>query len=262
MAVFDPYYIWLGIAPDEQPPDHYRLLGIRKFETNPDVIANAAEQRAQHIRSMHVGPRQADSQKLLNEIFAATRVLLDQQRKSSYDSELARWLRQCEGQLRSPVPAAVPVLPATALSPVTAPTPITLPAEQPQVIPSVVASSRNRTTPRRTLSRPAPLIAGWVLGLVLAMIACSVLYFSGLVGPQRRDNAAADPPKPGNEQSQVAPRPARPTPPAPAPSDPPPQPKSASIVVPPDSPAEKPREEVQSTQAELDASAETADSGG
>ena len=24
---FDPYYTWLGIPPEEQPPDHYRLIG-------------------------------------------------------------------------------------------------------------------------------------------------------------------------------------------------------------------------------------------
>ena len=26
---FDPYHIWLGIPPEEQPPNHYRLLGCR-----------------------------------------------------------------------------------------------------------------------------------------------------------------------------------------------------------------------------------------
>ena len=31
---FDPYYRWLGIPPGEQPPDHYRLLGIERFEAD------------------------------------------------------------------------------------------------------------------------------------------------------------------------------------------------------------------------------------
>jgi hypothetical protein len=35
---FDPYHVWLGIPPEEQPPHHYRLLGIRLFEDNPSVI--------------------------------------------------------------------------------------------------------------------------------------------------------------------------------------------------------------------------------
>ena len=25
---FNPYYVWLGIPPDEQPANYYRLLGI------------------------------------------------------------------------------------------------------------------------------------------------------------------------------------------------------------------------------------------
>jgi hypothetical protein len=28
MSDFDPYYHWLGIAPKDQPPNHYRLLGV------------------------------------------------------------------------------------------------------------------------------------------------------------------------------------------------------------------------------------------
>jgi len=43
MAHFDPYHKWLGIPPDEQPPDHYRLLAVRRFEDDPDVIAAAAD---------------------------------------------------------------------------------------------------------------------------------------------------------------------------------------------------------------------------
>ena len=35
---FDPYHVWLGIPPEEQPPHHYRLLSVPLFEDNPDVI--------------------------------------------------------------------------------------------------------------------------------------------------------------------------------------------------------------------------------
>jgi len=48
---FDPYHVWLGIPPEEQPPDHYRLLGIPALENNPDVIENAADQRMAHLRT-------------------------------------------------------------------------------------------------------------------------------------------------------------------------------------------------------------------
>ena len=39
---FDPYYTWLGIPPPQQPPHHYRLLGVELFEGSPDVIERAA----------------------------------------------------------------------------------------------------------------------------------------------------------------------------------------------------------------------------
>ena len=38
----DPYHKWLGISPKDQPPDHYRLLGIDRFESDPEVISSAA----------------------------------------------------------------------------------------------------------------------------------------------------------------------------------------------------------------------------
>ena len=34
---FDPYHQWLGIAPSDQPPNHYRLLGLQLFEPNADA---------------------------------------------------------------------------------------------------------------------------------------------------------------------------------------------------------------------------------
>ena len=38
MPAFDAYYKWLSIPPDEQPPNHYRLLGVPLLESDLDVI--------------------------------------------------------------------------------------------------------------------------------------------------------------------------------------------------------------------------------
>ena len=54
MSDFDPYYKWLGIPPDEQPPSYYRLLGLPNFEADPDVIDNAVNQRMAHIRTFQL----------------------------------------------------------------------------------------------------------------------------------------------------------------------------------------------------------------
>jgi|GEM_PF-6726474 len=88
MDDFDPYYIWLGIPPEEQPPDHYRLLGLRRFEQNPDVIANAAEGKMAYLRTLQVGKRSKQSQALLNEIAAAQACLLNPQARAKYDEKL------------------------------------------------------------------------------------------------------------------------------------------------------------------------------
>jgi formylglycine-generating enzyme required for sulfatase activity len=85
---FDPYYQWLSIPPEEQPPNHYRLLGTRLFEDNPGVIESAADRQMAHLRSFQTGPRAALSQKLLNEVAAAKVCLLNRAKKAAYDAQL------------------------------------------------------------------------------------------------------------------------------------------------------------------------------
>ena len=85
---FDPYYKWLGIAPLEQPPNHYRLLGVNPFESDFEVIESGAEQRTKYLRTFQDGPNNALSLKLLNEIAAARACLLKPDRKSEYDDRL------------------------------------------------------------------------------------------------------------------------------------------------------------------------------
>lgn len=118
---FDPYYTWLGIRPEEQPPDHYRLIGLRQFEDNADVIANASDRQMQFLRSMQVGKRSAQSQKLLNEISAAGGCLLDPQRKAKYDQEL-RTKEAAKAQAAKAAAAKNKPLPkATSLTPIPKP---------------------------------------------------------------------------------------------------------------------------------------------
>ena len=68
---FDPYHEWLGIPPSEQPPNHYRLLGIAPFESDPNVISQAAEQRTGQIRGVQPGQLADLAQRMLNEIAGA-----------------------------------------------------------------------------------------------------------------------------------------------------------------------------------------------
>ncbi|HEX7376387.1 MAG TPA: hypothetical protein VF278_04710, partial [Pirellulales bacterium] len=85
---FDPYRKWLGITPKDQPPHHYRLLGIELFESDPDVIEGAADRQMAHLRTFQAGPHSAASQKLLNECSAARVTLLNPEKRVEYDRQL------------------------------------------------------------------------------------------------------------------------------------------------------------------------------
>jgi hypothetical protein len=116
---FDPYRKWLGIPPEEQPPHHYRLLGIALFEDDPDVISNAADRQMAHVRTFQTGKRAALSQALLNELSAANVCLLNPQTKQQYDAQLLAYQSQLTRAVAAPAqlnPAqVVPLHPQTGL---------------------------------------------------------------------------------------------------------------------------------------------------
>ncbi|HUG69376.1 MAG TPA: serine/threonine-protein kinase [Pirellulaceae bacterium] len=92
MSNFDPYYHWLGIPPKDQPPNHYRLLGIERFEDNEEVISRAADRQMAHVRTFQTGPRREQSQELLNKIAQAFGCLLNTSKRTTYDSQLRKTL--------------------------------------------------------------------------------------------------------------------------------------------------------------------------
>lgn len=93
-APFDPYYKWLGIAAEEQPASLYRLLGLRPFEADPDVIDTAAHQRLALLKTFQAGKHAAHSQKLLREIMRARQRLLDPTERAAYDAVLREQLQR------------------------------------------------------------------------------------------------------------------------------------------------------------------------
>jgi formylglycine-generating enzyme required for sulfatase activity/outer membrane biosynthesis protein TonB len=99
---FDAYHAWLGIAPKDQPPNHYRLLGVDLFEDEPDTIQHAADRQMAHLRTFQTGRHSAVSQRLLNEVAAARLCLLKPDKKAAYDADLRKHLAaQGEGSLDS-----------------------------------------------------------------------------------------------------------------------------------------------------------------
>ena len=85
---FDPYLEWLGIEPHEHPIEHYRLLGIARFESEQVTINSAADERMRHVRSFQTGPRGKFTQQLLNELATAKLCLLSIEARARYDAAL------------------------------------------------------------------------------------------------------------------------------------------------------------------------------
>ncbi len=111
---FDPYRKWLGIPLWDQPPHHYRLLGIAAFEDDPDVIENAAARQMRHLRTFQSSKHAVHSQRLLSEIATAKLCLLNPGTKAAYDEKL-RTALAAAGKLSSSQVLVQPVQEAVAV---------------------------------------------------------------------------------------------------------------------------------------------------
>jgi hypothetical protein len=126
---FNPYHVWLGIPPDEQPANHYRLLSLRLFEASGDVIDSAADRQMAHLRTFQSGKHGELTQRLLNEVAAARICLLDPKKRAAYDL-----------QLRVKLPNAAPTAIAIQTAAQSAAQPAIQPAKAPVPLQRAVAT--------------------------------------------------------------------------------------------------------------------------
>ncbi len=107
---FDPYHKWLGIPPRDQPPHHYRLLGLERFETDEDVIEAAASRLIAFCEQNAHGPHAPAARRVVFEIAAARLCLLDPEQRAAYDANLkaqqAAAPRHSAGVTRNPAARA------------------------------------------------------------------------------------------------------------------------------------------------------------
>jgi hypothetical protein len=169
---FDPYRKWLGIPPEDQPPHHYRLLGIEPFESDPEVIVNAADGRMAQIKNFQIGKYAELSQQILNEIAAAKICLLNAEKKKHYDRKLRPRLEEERKGLPNAAPPAVrrPRPPASTTAETAVPA-----VETSSVFSYVSARSRQR--------RSWLVLVGLGLGAV-ALVVVSVVVLGRVHGPQ------------------------------------------------------------------------------
>ena len=184
---FDPYQQWLGIAKHEQPPNHYRLLGVGTLMEDRDAIGNAADRQMNFVRTFQLGQHRELSQKILRELAEAKICLLNPASKIAYDAAL-------RGQPSAP-PAAVaaPPAPARPPAPVSTP-PVTPPAPSPTIVapptqPEVSLSPAPlEMAPART-RRPAKRggMPQWAwIGLGVVMTLCVLVWMISRVAESRR----------------------------------------------------------------------------
>ena len=120
-AEFNPYRVWLGIPANKLPADHYSLLGLETYESDPDVIESAADKVMAFVKTFQSGKYSKQSQQLLNEIAAARVCLLNEKAKAEYDAKLrAKEPPSSPSQLRMVAPP--PIIGGGAVPPVQAAT--------------------------------------------------------------------------------------------------------------------------------------------
>ena len=180
MDQFDPYHKWLGIPRNEQPPNHYRLLGIALFEADPEVIESAADRQMKYVSQCATGDHQKASQRLLNELSAARVCLLVATKREAYDAQLKAALsrnQQIEQSMK-PVPLDEPEFDFRVET-------IEPPVTRPRTTPS--KSSSRRTSKAAAANRPK--LEVWHFGAgAAAFVLLMVLGYYGQ-SPRKPDSS-------------------------------------------------------------------------
>ena len=183
---FDPYHEWLGIPPEEQPANHYRLLGLELFEEDRDVIESVSLEQIAHIRTFAIGANSEQSQLLLNELSAARLTLLNAVQKADYDQELRQQLNI------SPPP--IEAISDSAQQTVTVPPPSATPR------PEVTRSEEiERATSDPNSKQKLYISVGAGIALTLVIVVCSIFYLRA----QRVNQAVAQALSQGDYQAAL-----------------------------------------------------------
>ncbi len=85
----NPYREWFGLDTTRKP-SYYELLGVQNFETEPPVIAEAAECRLQLLEPHKAGPNAELAAKLTREVTGVMNALLNPEKRRQYDDQLRR----------------------------------------------------------------------------------------------------------------------------------------------------------------------------
>ena len=162
--MFDPYWEWLEIPPEDQPPNFYRLLGLDDFEDDLAAIDAAAKKTTAYLHPMAAGPNRESVQQLLSEVAKARRTLLGSDAKQAYDDSLQmRDAPQPGESVPEPPPLFIPPVEHGGLE------------KPPPVASDSADEAGNQPAPVRPLRRKS-LLNDWRVHVVSA----SVLFISAV----------------------------------------------------------------------------------
>jgi hypothetical protein len=162
--MFDPYWEWLEIPPEDQPPNFYRLLGLDDFEDDLAAIDAAAKKTTAYLHPMAAGPNRESVQQLLSEVAKARRTLLGSDAKQAYDDSLQmRDAPQPGESVPEPPPLFIPPVEHGGLE------------KPPPVASDSAEEAGNQPAPVRPLRRKS-LLNDWRVHVVSA----SVLFISAV----------------------------------------------------------------------------------
>lgn len=81
------YVEWLGIPANQLPPDYYALLGLERFERDPELIRKAGEKR-RTLLSRRAKEHPKLAQAISERLARAETCLLDERSRANYDAKL------------------------------------------------------------------------------------------------------------------------------------------------------------------------------
>ena len=84
----DPYQELLGIPPEEQPADAYRLLGLARYTKDDDMVRAAVAHRISGLKAEERPEFKEAAERLVHEVEAAGELLRDAAHREAYDAKL------------------------------------------------------------------------------------------------------------------------------------------------------------------------------
>ena len=198
MAAFDPYYEWLGIPPKDQPPHHYRLLGIELYESHLTAIDAAANRIMAYLQELSNGDNGALAQQLLNEVSAARVCLLNKKRKASYDQTLKTKLsnKKQKKKNRPAVAKKPPPLPTANPEEVEVEEEAPFPEIGKTAIPQISTEDKRQGTAPAATSRRAKqgekrIVMVVISLLLIVAVALGIAWFRQPKAPSKTEKAPA-----------------------------------------------------------------------